>query len=446
MKTNAIIYNMSRGENLSQKSLIELFKKMSGEEFQSKIGIRTIKDYEHGIKINLYYYNNYFNDHTLDMEWETEEQAELYLFDNGEIFYVHKGQKSRDIEIGDDYPLLYMTSDYPDVSDITDELDKKLGKEYTLRKIIKNKNSFVQLMSDIFINSNIEELNDKKEKIIKERRKKIIKMVKESIKEGTYKETVYNHNSKTNEYVMWSEKDLPFKSIIKWLESGALLIPDFEWCRKGKYNVQIELGCYKIDEEHPLQEGFIEEEFDGVKYAIKKGFNILEQNNWETSPNRPYVITGTANERWSVKESNLSAYDVNIEDIGIEPVTVSTKDSKDQEFLVSCKIPSDIVLKVIPKWAYRADGTIDETQVMVANSATSKLPHESGDFVVAKHIDGEPEYMELSEDNRNTKEAASKYDPRVINCTIMERTYDHASTQDEIKNKYKSKKVLKLEE
>ena len=213
----------------------------------------------------------------------------------------------------------------------------------------------------------------------------------------------------------------------------------FEWCRKGKYNVQIELGCYEITESTPLLEGFYEEEVevDGQKkkYAVKTGTNLLEQNTWTTSPTRPYVVTGTIGERWAIKPSNLTAYDVRPEELGVEPKVVSTVDPVNQQFMVCVHIPEGMDGRVIPSWAFRADGTIDETQIMVANSPSSKIPHNGGDFIVAKHIDGQPEYMELPVEVRDTREMAKLYDPRVINGSVMATTYDHALTQDEIREK-----------
>ena len=216
---------------------------------------------------------------------------------------------------------------------------------------------------------------------------------------------------------------------------------ELEWCRKAKYNVQIELGCYEIDEEHPLLEGFEEVEFerDGEfkKYAVKSGTNDLEQNSWRTNPDRPYIITGTVGERWPVKPSNLTAYKVDPSEITVEPITISTKDPDDQEFLVACQIPLDQKIRVVTKWAFRSDGTIDESQIITSNMESSKVSHEDGDYIVAKHIEGAPEYMELPEQARNTKEAATLYSPRIINGSVMMTTYDHASTKEQITNKYK---------
>ena len=214
----------------------------------------------------------------------------------------------------------------------------------------------------------------------------------------------------------------------------------FEWCRKSKYQVQIELACYQITETQPLIDGFESQEFeiDGEKklFAVKRGFNILEQNSWITSPTRPYVVTGTSGERWPIKASNLSAYDVEVEQIGLTPIIVETKDPSDQQFLVAVFIPDGTKLIVTPSWAFQKDGTIDKTQFMYANSEDSKVPHNGGDYVVAKHIDGQPEYMQLTEEQRNTREAAKLYDPRIINGSIMQITYDHALTQEEIIDKY----------
>ena len=226
------------------------------------------------------------------------------------------------------------------------------------------------------------------------------------------------------------------------------IVPN-EWCRKAKYEVQIELGCYKIDETHPLLPGFepVKFEVDGEKavYAIKYGTNDLEQNNWSTNPARPYIITGTVGERWPVKPSNLSAYEVNPEDIIVSPLTISTKDPSDQEFMVCTRIPSEYSVRVTTKWAYRDDGTIDESQILTANSEDSKIRHADGDYLVAKHIEGKPEYIELPEEVRNTKEAAALYSPRIINGSVMATTYDHAKTQSEIIDKYESpSKTLKL--
>ncbi len=219
------------------------------------------------------------------------------------------------------------------------------------------------------------------------------------------------------------------------------MLPEgFEWCRKGKYNVQIEQGFYEIDENHPLLDGFEERlvEIDGVekRCAVKIGVNVLEQNTWVTSPTKPYILTGTMGERWVIKPSNLSAYDVDPATIGIEPMVISTKDPSDQEFMVAVQIPEGQNVEVYPKWAFQEDGTVDTLQVMVANSQDSVVPHNGGDFIVAKHIDGQPEYMQLPEEQRNSIQAAELYDPRIVNGSIMQTTYDHALTQEEIKEKY----------
>ena len=215
------------------------------------------------------------------------------------------------------------------------------------------------------------------------------------------------------------------------------MLPEgFEWCRKGKYEVTVELGCYPITEAQPLLPGFQEKEIEGVKYAVKSGHNNLEQNDWTTSPQKPYIITGTVGERWPVKPSNITAYEVDPAAIDVVPMIVSTKDPSDQPFMVARFIPEGQAAQVIPSWAFGDDGSIDETQIMVANAPTAVVSHNGGDYVVAKHIEGEPEYFELPEEVRNTKEAAKKYDPRIINGSVMQTTYDHAATQEEITARY----------
>ena len=158
------------------------------------------------------------------------------------------------------------------------------------------------------------------------------------------------------------------------------------------------------------------------------------------SMSQPYIMTGTVGERWPVKVSNMAAYDVDLDTVGLEPCVISTKDPSDQEFMVAVLIPEGQSAIVIPKWAF--GDVIDESQIMVANSPQSIVSHNGGDFIVAKHIEGQPEYMELPDDIRNTKEAAELYDPRIVNGSIMQSTYDYAKTQDEINQKY-SKKLIK---
>lgn len=225
-----------------------------------------------------------------------------------------------------------------------------------------------------------------------------------------------------------------------------IVLPEgFEWCRKAKYNVQAELACYEITDTCPLLEGFEEKTFDinGVetRFAVKSGFNVLEQNNWTTSPAKPFVLTGTVGERWPVKPSNMSAYDVDPATIGVDPVTVSTKDPSAQEFMVAVNIPEGVSAKVVPSWAFGDDGSIDESQIMIANSESSLVSHDRGDYIVAKHIPGQLEYMQLTEEQRNSVEAAKLYDPRIINGSVMQTTYDYALTQEEIIAKYQQSEL-----
>lgn len=369
---------------------------------------------------------------------EPEEFALVYFFQNGDIYYIPEALSS--------FNWGYQERD----DDIIDELEEKMGFRYEL---LKEKMFIAELYEKT------KPRNKKMMELVKNKINTILDNAKKERLEFESDEMVYMKRL-NRELISLRKKQenepLTREEAIKLQEldeivceyiycHGGTLPEGFEWCRKAQYDVKVELGCYKIDKDHPLVEGFIEKEFeiDGKmeKYAIKEGFNELEKNSWSTNPNRKFIITGTVGERWPV--SDLSAYDVNEEDVTIEPMVVSTKKPTEQEFLVAKRIPYNQKLTVISKWAYRKDGTIDESQVLVTNSKDSIIDHADGDYVVAKHIEGKPEYMELSEEERNTKEAATLYSPRIINGRVMLKTYDHALTKAEIKHKYK-KKTLKL--
>ena len=214
---------------------------------------------------------------------------------------------------------------------------------------------------------------------------------------------------------------------------------NFEWCRKKKYEVEIELGCYLLTNDMTLIDGFFEKEFNGKKYAIKNGNNILEQNEWTTSPDKPYIITGTYGEKWPIGLEELNSYDVKPFNIGIIPIKIATKDSDEQEFLIAYKVDEKVTnTMVIPENAFMGDG-IDTHRILLVNSPLSQIPHNGGDYIIAKHIPGKPEYMDYPEEQRNSRYAANLYKPRVINGSIMESTYDHALTQNEIIEKNKNK-------
>ena len=438
---NGFYRNERFSSGLKRLTLKDIFKVLTSQDDQWRMDIRSIEDFENGIKIKFWDHHNETNDFTLDTVYDYQEEADLFLFDTGEIFYVHKG-----LEGFSDDDEGYKRSEYSEkAKEVSETLDKKLGGKFKSKTATKTVLSSLGA-SDWFGASSFDEIVDKiakqRETDKLERRRSLISKVKESIKAGTYSETAYEFNSTTNEYKIVKEE--PKKEVAK--ESAQVtqaFIPAFEWCRKAKYNVHIELGCYKIDEDHPLLPGFEAKEFDRdgviIKYAVKSGTNELEQNSWTTNPDRPYIITGTVGERWPVKPSNISSYEVNEEDITISPLEISTKDPSDQEFLVATRIPLDKKIKVISKWAYRDDGTIDDSQVLTSNLEDSRISHGEGDYIVAKHIDGKPEYMELPEEQRNTKEAAMLYSPRIINGSVMETTYDHAMTKEEIIGKYQKK-------
>lgn len=257
----------------------------------------------------------------------------------------------------------------------------------------------------------------------------------------------------TNELNLINSEIARVEEIIKeyYASDYNELLEGFEWCRKGRYTVDIELGCYELADGEEPKEGFFEKKYlvkdeSGAevekRFAVKSGKNILEQNTWTTRPEKPFIITGQVKERWTVKPTDLSSYEVEPSKIGIEPVKVSTKDPKDQPFLVAYHVPVGTKVEVYSKWAFKKDGTLDRSQILIANSEDSEVDHLDGDYIVAKHIDGLPEYMELPEEVRNTQETAEIYSPRVINGSVMAKTYDHDFTKIAIKRKHSKTLIL----
>ena len=129
MNIQPIIINTTSGSTLRLTSLKDFFSKLEfapGKKRQYRIDdilIKEVKDFKHGILLNLRTETETFDKR--DEEFLTQvsvEEASLYLYDNGDVFYVHKGEELFDIE---EYKYV---SNFINVSNITDRLDKKLGK------------------------------------------------------------------------------------------------------------------------------------------------------------------------------------------------------------------------------------------------------------------------------------------------------------------------------
>jgi hypothetical protein len=93
------------------------------------------------------------------------EKAKLYIFDDGEVCYVHEGYKSG---VNACYSGVYDIFDSEfDTSKVEEELDSKMGKKLDTEK-----------------------LNPISKAIVEKRRKRLIEAVKKAIERGTYEETV----------------------------------------------------------------------------------------------------------------------------------------------------------------------------------------------------------------------------------------------------------------
>lgn len=137
---------------LSRESIASLLKEVCDSE-----GKFNISDFENGIRIHFYREEMSTEDSRYDEEYDTtpSEIAELYIFDDGEVYYVHKGfyfsglygyygyMHKNGVELGNKAGYEYSTSE------ITGELDAKLGSKFTqseekgnaiTSKIIKIKN------------------------------------------------------------------------------------------------------------------------------------------------------------------------------------------------------------------------------------------------------------------------------------------------------------------
>ena len=93
------------------------------------------------------------------------EEAKLYIFDDGEVCYVHEGYRSG---VNACYSGVYDIFDSEfDTSKVEEELDSKMGKKLDTEK-----------------------LNPISKAIVEKRRKRLIEAVKKAIERGTYEETV----------------------------------------------------------------------------------------------------------------------------------------------------------------------------------------------------------------------------------------------------------------
>lgn len=205
------------------------------------------------------------------------------------------------------------------------------------------------------------------------------------------------------------------------------------------YQVGINLGCFPVPENTTYVPGYAVKRFtvDGKdgKYAVQCGFNVLERESWEADPSHPYVITGTVGETWV--SGNIAKYAIAPAQVDVSMQMVSTKDPSSQAFLSAVQIPVGTSMRVAVSSSFDASGNLSEDKMLRANDPDSEVSHAEGDYLVFKDVEGKPSYLELSEADRNSLEVAREYSPRIVNGTVMARTYDVASTREEIEAKYR---------
>ena len=150
------------------------------------------KVFENGIVINIIRKPVVKEDSRYDEEYDATptEIAQLYILDNGEAYYIHRG-----FFVGPGYTSYLGVSDLEfDISSITNPLSEKLGREYKLEKELDNNdNNFATKIR----NNNIKLRNKNKAKLMKQKIDRLIALAKESIKIGEYEESVCTYDPET---------------------------------------------------------------------------------------------------------------------------------------------------------------------------------------------------------------------------------------------------------
>jgi hypothetical protein len=145
---------------LSRESLIEVLKGLnvnSGNSCENGIVIPFIRTPEIDDSDTGGYGETY--------DTTPSEEAKLYIFDDGEVCYVHEGFKSG---VNACYSGVYdINGSEFDTSKVEEELDSKMGKKI-----------------------NLDKLNPVSKKIVETRKKLLIDAIKKAVEKGAYTETV----------------------------------------------------------------------------------------------------------------------------------------------------------------------------------------------------------------------------------------------------------------
>ena len=208
MEVKATLINSQQG-SFRRKSLLDIFEKITNKEKQYDLNISNIRTFQHGLKIEFEDREILFNDHTLELEFDHISKAELYILDNGEIYYFNLGQKGKSYdaykgEVEEEY-------DYIDMSSETDKLQKRLGVEFIPNSYLA---SFAQIvldpnyaLGDVIGNKRSTFYEDFK-RVKEDKIRRILDSINEAINNGTYMEAAYKIDPVTKQYTPIGKDDV----------------------------------------------------------------------------------------------------------------------------------------------------------------------------------------------------------------------------------------------
>ena len=167
---------------LSRESIASLLEEVCDSEEKF-----NISDFENGIRIHFYREKMTDEDFYYGTEYDStpSEIAELYIFDDGEVYYIHKGFYFSGLYEFYEYMARYGVKldseggyEYS-TSEITGELDEKLGSQFTQSEEKEN-----DITSKI-----IKIKNEELKKKVEEKRKALLSAVSSALKVYKYSES-----------------------------------------------------------------------------------------------------------------------------------------------------------------------------------------------------------------------------------------------------------------
>ena len=154
----------------------------------------NVKVFEHGIVVPYVREAITGEDTRYDEEFDATptETAKMFIFDNGEVYYVHEGYN-----YSSGLTNVPINGQEFDTSQITENIKSKLGKEYELETKENESKGLFSSMRD-----------NQKKNLIKKKKEAILNGVKSAIKEGKYVEEIKAFDPETNTIVEQSERKL----------------------------------------------------------------------------------------------------------------------------------------------------------------------------------------------------------------------------------------------